>query len=556
MVISDTEGSDSDSTDGVSDASGSLDTNLPEGSSTLISTTSIEPTPKYSRRGRTPKAEQLKKFRSSSFGDIADYFKKNSLKRSRENVALSNPKRTEDSPSPPNKVSRSSSSPPSVSRGKVAHMADPSFARKQCSGHKPDLSQDTASASATNLFTESSLACSKEINALREELTVKNTELKKELEDVKSRVSVIESNANLSSGSGSTVHDLERQIINNSINSVEKHIRRNNIIIRGLICDEANVKKTVAEFLDTHLNTKNCIESVSILNKTKVSIKVVLKDQEVKQKILKNKRLLKVPVYINSDLTPKESYIAKRLRDEGKKLKAEELSDNRLPKICLLRLVEINKHSTQHKSTNWVQQLKELLKPINEDSLLDNLDVEHWKTRKDNILSKHRSNLARMDRERYSRSSGCQLILPVPLFEILPELFHRVPHYLCKPIVQLRLASKYACFISTNSETFVLSPLKDCKFCGSGKKETVMHFLIECPFYDTLRDKFWETVLSQGSRHDKLGKILGATEKPNLKALSEYLQSCFTLRSSYSEYSSLIHFHKNPNSCEITSPLD
>ncbi|KAH0534920.1 hypothetical protein KQX54_010141 [Cotesia glomerata] len=365
MVISDTEGSDSDSTDGVSDASGSLDTNLPEGSSTLISTTSIEPTPKYSRRGRTPKAEQLKKFRSSSFGDIADYFKKNSLKRSRENVALSSPKRTEDSPSPPNKVTRSSSSPPSVSRGKVAHMADQSSARKQCSGHKSDLSQDTASASATNLFStfnapsippttiealflqmqgwraadqaymsgmkqdlinkiaESSLACSKEINALRDELTVKNTELKKELEDVKSRVSVIESNANLSSGFGSTVHDLERQIINNSINSVEKHIRRNNIIIRGLICDEANVKKTVAEFLDTHLNTKNCIESVSILNKTKDSIKVVLKDQEVKQKILKNKRLLKVPVYINSDLTPEESYIAKRLRDEGKKLKAE-----------------------------------------------------------------------------------------------------------------------------------------------------------------------------------------------------------------------------------------
>ncbi|CAG5093321.1 Similar to X-element\ORF2: Probable RNA-directed DNA polymerase from transposon X-element (Drosophila melanogaster) [Cotesia congregata] len=261
MVISDIEGSDSDSTDRVSDASGSLDINLPEGSSTLISTPSIEPTPKYSRRGRTPKAEQLKKFRSSSFGDIADYFKKNSLKRSRENGALSNPKRTEDSPSPPNKVSRSSSSPPSMSRGK--------------------------------------------------------------LEDVKSRVSVIESNANLPSGSGSTVHDLERQIINNSINSVEKHIRRNNIIIRGLTCDEANVKKTVAEFLDTHLNTKNCIESVSILNKTKDSIKVVLKDQEVKQKILKNKRLLKVPVYINSDLTPEESYIAKRLRDEGKKLKTE-----------------------------------------------------------------------------------------------------------------------------------------------------------------------------------------------------------------------------------------
>ncbi|KAH0534994.1 hypothetical protein KQX54_011568 [Cotesia glomerata] len=166
----------------------------------------------------------------------------------------------------------------------------------------------------------SSKACSEDIAKLRDELNTDNAAIRKELETVKLRVADLKSNTLPIIGNKTTARDLKKHMVAASINAVEKHIRRNNLIIRNLSCTESNINEVVLEFLD---KISNGIVEATFPNKTKDAIKVVVKDQDTKLKILKNKKDLKIPVYINQDLTPEGSFIAKKLRDEGKRLKDE-----------------------------------------------------------------------------------------------------------------------------------------------------------------------------------------------------------------------------------------
>lgn len=110
-----------------------------------------------------------------------------------------------------------------------------------------------------------------------------------------------------------------------------------------------------------------------------------------------------------------------------------EMEDHRLPKTWLLRLAELLNSPNKPETHNWIKQLRDLLSLINEDKMLDSIYSELWKQRKENILSKFRRYLASANRERYLRSSGCQVIYPVPSFEAVPKLFARIPQHLSKP---------------------------------------------------------------------------------------------------------------------------
>ncbi|KAH0563647.1 hypothetical protein KQX54_003708 [Cotesia glomerata] len=115
----------------------------------------------------------------------------------------------------------------------------------------------------------SSKACSEDIAKLRGELNADNAAIRKELETIKLRVADLESNTLPADGSKTTARELEKHMVAASINAVEKHIRRNNIIIRGLSCTESNIKEAVSEFLDKHFKISNGIVEATFPNKTK-----------------------------------------------------------------------------------------------------------------------------------------------------------------------------------------------------------------------------------------------------------------------------------------------
>lgn len=180
-------------------------------------------------------------------------------------------------------------------------------------------------------------------------------------------------------------------------------------------------------------------------------------------------------------------------------IKILKLEDHRLPKICLFQLLKRQKTDTITRMFSWTRQLTDTLTTIGEEQMLDTLDPDLWTRRRVTILSKYRRHLTLVDRERYYRSKASQVILPSPLFEIMPEITNRIPQHLIKPIVQIRLASNYSCIISFGSETIFLSPLKACVFCCSGDKESILHFLVQCTAYANLRNLFWKNEIAGGS---------------------------------------------------------
>lgn len=109
------------------------------------------------------------------------------------------------------------------------------------------------------------------------------------------------------------------------LNAVEKKLRKNNIIIRGLTCNSSNAKKVVSDFLNEHFNIPDATIDATLIGKDKDRIKATLRNAETKNIVIKIKKSLKTPVFINHDLTPLESKIDKKLREEGKRLSAKGL---------------------------------------------------------------------------------------------------------------------------------------------------------------------------------------------------------------------------------------
>lgn len=56
-------------------------------------------------------------------------------------------------------------------------------------------------------------------------------------------------------------------------------------------------------------------------------LKVTLKDQNVKNIAMEKKKNLKIPIYINHDLTPEEKRMEKSIKELGKRLTQEEKKD-------------------------------------------------------------------------------------------------------------------------------------------------------------------------------------------------------------------------------------
>ncbi|KAH0567869.1 hypothetical protein KQX54_015376 [Cotesia glomerata] len=104
-----------------------------------------------------------------------------------------------------------------------------------------------------------------------------------------------------------------------------------------------------------------------------------------------------------------------------------------------------------------IDWLKNLLLPIQEDDMLDRLEAKHWISKKDIILSKFRAHMHKRDRDRYFSFTACQFTFLSPIPE---SRIQRIPLHLLKPILQLRLESKYACHITVDGITDTLSLTK------------------------------------------------------------------------------------------------
>lgn len=120
-----------------------------------------------------------------------------------------------------------------------------------------------------------------------------------------------------------TLPNFEKRIINPSIDLIEKHLIRNNIIIRGISHNHNSVLSTLSGFFEEHFQLKNCVADAIPIEAGGNKIKATLTNNAIKSQIMKKKSNSKVPMYIDHDLTPDQDRIARILKHEGNLVKSE-----------------------------------------------------------------------------------------------------------------------------------------------------------------------------------------------------------------------------------------
>lgn len=141
-----------------------------------------------------------------------------------------------------------------------------------------------------------------EMRALREEIKATNERWEKKYKEMENKFK-----------------NLEKRVEN-----LENEKRKNNIIVTGLDMEGKNEewKKQMEEWINTELGVENKVKEVIEIVPKKYLVK--MQNFEEKLGILKNKNKLKGKrIYIDSDLTPREREVQKKLRREMRKLKEE-----------------------------------------------------------------------------------------------------------------------------------------------------------------------------------------------------------------------------------------
>lgn len=198
---------------------------------------------------------------------------------------------------------------------------------------------------------------------------------------------------------------------------------------------------------------------------------------------------------------------------------------HRQPIICLRKLAVLS--NTSSSELNWVKQLKNLLLSIQEDVMLDRLEAKYWISKRDNSLSKFRAHMHKLDRDRYFSSTACQFkfISPFPESRI-----QRIPLHFLKPLLQLRLASKYACHITVDSITDTLSPKKTCPYCQLDALETAIHFICDCPCFTNSRLKYLKGWIIHEYPRELMLSLLKDSSLNSVRKLEGYCRESHKLK--------------------------
>lgn len=141
-----------------------------------------------------------------------------------------------------------------------------------------------------------------EIKALRDDIKILNTKWEKKYEEMENKFRKLEV----------------------KVENLEKEKRKNNIVITGMEMKEngKEVEKQVQEWINKELGVNSRIKETRKITQNKVLI--TMANFEEKMEVMRNKNKLKGKrVYIDSDLTPQEINIQRKLRLEAKKMREE-----------------------------------------------------------------------------------------------------------------------------------------------------------------------------------------------------------------------------------------
>lgn len=212
-------------------------------------------------------------------------------------------------------------------------------------------------------------------------------------------------------------------------------------------------------------------------------------------------------------------------------IKVLKMDDSSLPKLCLLRLMNLAENQVSDDRYNWAVQFRLFLQKIDCLDLWGNLDPGQWEVRLEVAFKNYESSLRISDIVHALLSDARQFQL-YPTVEVAPAkyLTFRLPIALKRIMAQLRLANKYYSHLSYKKCLGKFNPGSICQNCNLGELETVEHFLCRCPIYQPLRSIYIDKYLSQDMQHGALERLLEDGEVGVLMAIYNFAGRSLLLR--------------------------
>lgn len=170
-----------------------------------------------------------------------------------------------------------------------------------------------------------------------------------------------------------------------------------------------------------------------------------------------------------------------------------EMTDDRLPKICYLRLLSASSYSPNSKY-NWVCQLKDILVTVDYSWILKETDPFVWKIHEPQFLNRYGNFLRAQDYEEALRCRAMQIRFEYTLNS--PFINFRCPPYFCKVMAQLRMATTYVCKITVKGFSYSICSKENCSICNLHEPESLTHIFFDCPHYLPLRTHFIKPLLN------------------------------------------------------------
>lgn len=212
-------------------------------------------------------------------------------------------------------------------------------------------------------------------------------------------------------------------------------------------------------------------------------------------------------------------------------LKIGNMPKTRYPKLCLDKLIELDKSRMNNIKHNWVTQLKLILGTANNQALLnEDLSLAETKIKAATILADLRIKLINDDLSKIGNSSFTPLYKQISTANSHAEqqadyLNYRINFKQKRVFSQLRTHNEKYLKIGINQCWYEVNIKEQGPICNLCRLEKLEHILFECPMYTSVRNFYFKNVPSSLSILKKSAKI------EHISALYMFLSSAMKIRS-------------------------
>lgn len=200
------------------------------------------------------------------------------------------------------------------------------------------------------------------------------------------------------------------------------------------------------------------------------------------------------------------------------------LPQDRLPRLCLERLVALDGTEHSQVSFNWVSQIKSLLSYAGCEV---EWNAQNLICQKDSIIELVKQKLYEDDVSRLENSSFSTYYRSLSLSRLPAEyLLFNLPIKYTRILSQLRLCNMNKMRFSIGAIAYVIDSASVCTICNMNEPETLEHVLLRCPLYSCVRPDQITGLRSA----DNLPTLLNNLTPALVKTIFYFLMNCFKIR--------------------------